>query len=194
MLTWLAPICLIPIPGNTRFPDVEVYLVNLVHREQGLIVAPGNPKSIKGLEDLSQDGVSFVNRQAGSGTRILLDWRLTQLGLDHARITGYQREEYTHMAVAVDVLAGTADVGVGIRAAAQALALDFIPVATERYDLLIPAVHYDNPLVQSFLQVIATQEFRDQVLAMGGYDVRDTGRIIASRNGKAEGKEKQLRD
>jgi putative molybdopterin biosynthesis protein len=175
-------------------PDVEVYLVNLVHREQGLIVAPGNPKSIKGLEDLSQDGVSFVNRQAGSGTRILLDWRLTQLGLDPARITGYQREEYTHMAVAVDVLAGTADVGVGIRAAAQALALDFIPVATERYDLLIPAVHYDNPLVQSFLQVIATQEFRDQVLAMGGYDVRDTGRIIASRNGKAEGKEEQLRD
>lgn len=156
-------------------PGIEAYLVTLVHREQGLIVASGNPKSINGLEDLCRDGISFVNRQSGSGTRILLDWQLGQLGIDPATIDGYQREEYTHMAVAVDVLSGSGDVGMGIHAAAQALNLDFIPVTTERYDLVIPAVHYDNPLVQNFLEVITTQEFKDQVLALGGYDVRETG-------------------
>lgn len=160
---------------NRYLPGLEVYLVNLVHREQGLIVESGNPKSIRGLEDLGRAGVSFVNRQAGSGTRILLDWQLIQLGLDPATINGYQREEYTHMAVAVAVLSGSADVGMGIRAAAQALDLDFIPVTTERYDLVIPAVHYDNSLVQSLLQVIATREFKNQVMALGGYDIRDTG-------------------
>jgi molybdenum cofactor synthesis domain-containing protein len=165
---------------NRYLSGVEVYLINLVHREQGLIVAPDNPKSIKGLEDLTRDGVSFVNRQAGSGTRILLDWRLGQLGIDSAKIKGYQREEYTHMAVAVDILSGTADVGMGIHAAAQALALDFIPVTTERYDLVIPAEYYDNPLVQKLLEVIASQEFKEQVMALGGYDVGDTGRIILS--------------
>jgi len=157
---------------------VEVYLINLVHREQGLLVAQGNPKSIKGLEDLIRDEVNFVNRQAGSGTRVLLDWRLGQLGIDSARIKGYEREEYTHMAVAVDVLSGTADVGMGINAAAQALALDFVPVTTERYDLVIPAENYDNPLVRELLEVIASQEFKEQVIKLGGYDVRDTGRII----------------
>jgi putative molybdopterin biosynthesis protein len=161
-------------------PGVEVYLINLVHREQGLIVAPGNPKSIIGLEDLTRNGVSFVNRQAGSGTRILLDWRLGELGIDPARIKGYEREEYTHMAIAVDVLSGTADVGMGIHAAAQALALDFIPITTERYDLVIPTENYDNPLVKELLEVIASQQFKEQVMALGGYDVRDTGRVVRS--------------
>ena len=171
---------------NRYLPGLEVYLVNLVRRDQGLMVAPGNPKSIKGLEDLAQGGVNFVNRQGGSGTRILLDWRLGQLGIDPASIKGYQREEYTHMAVAVDVLSGTADVGMGIQAAAQALGLDFIPVTTERYDLVIPAVHYYNPLVQELLKVIASQEFKQQVMALGGYDVRDTGRIVGSWIGGEE--------
>ena len=164
-------------------PGVEVYLVNLVHREQGLLVAPGNPKCIKGLEDLSLGAVRFVNRQTGSGTRILLDWTLAQLGLDPTQINGYEREEYTHMAVAVDVLSGSADVGMGIHAAAQALGLDFIPVTTERYDLVIPKAHHNNPLVQGLLEVVATQEFKDQVMAMGGYDVRETGRIIGRLGG-----------
>jgi putative molybdopterin biosynthesis protein len=172
---------------NRYLSGVKIYLINLVHREQGLIVAPGNPKSIKGLEDLTGDGVIFVNRQAGSGTRILLDWRLGQLGIDSAKIKGYQREEYTHMAVAVDVLSGTADVGMGIHAAAQALALDFVPVTSERYDLVIPAENYENPLVQELLAVIAGQEFKEQVMALGGYDVRDTGRLVLSWLAGAEG-------
>ncbi|UCG11279.1 MAG: molybdopterin biosynthesis protein [Deltaproteobacteria bacterium] len=159
-------------------PGLEVHLVNLVYREQGLIVTPGNPRCISGLKDLSRPELTFVNRQAGSGTRILLDWQLTQLGVDPAGINGYEREEYTHMAVAADVLSGTADSGMAIYAAAQALKLDFIPVITERYDLVIPAIHFETPLIQALLEVIASREFKNQVMALGGYDVRDTGRLI----------------
>jgi putative molybdopterin biosynthesis protein len=159
-------------------PGVEVRLVTLVYREQGLIVARGNPRGITGLRDLHRPDLSFVNRQAGSGTRILLDWRLKQLGIDPRRINGYEREEYTHMAVAVDVLSGTADVGMGIYAAARALGLDFLPVITERYDLVIPAVHFEGPLVRTLLRIIISEEFKNQVMALGGYDVRETGTLI----------------
>ncbi|MGE5312112.1 MAG: substrate-binding domain-containing protein, partial [Nitrospirota bacterium] len=162
-------------------PGVEVRLVNLVYREQGLIIPRGNPKGIKGLADIIRPDLSFVNRQAGSGTRILLDWQLKQLGLDPRSISGYEREEYTHMAVAVDVLSGTADAGMGIYAAAQALGLDFLPVITERYDLVIPAVHFDVPLVQTLLRIISSEEFKNQVMALGGYDVRETGTLIPCR-------------
>jgi len=159
-------------------PGVEVKLMNLVYREQGLIIARGNPRGITGLGDITRPDLSFVNRQAGSGTRILLDWRLKQLGLDPRSISGYEREEYTHMAVAVDVLSGTADAGMGIYAAAQALGLDFLPVITERYDLVIPAVHFEGPLVQTLLRIISSDEFKNQVMALGGYDVRETGTLI----------------
>ncbi|MBW1982689.1 MAG: molybdopterin biosynthesis protein, partial [Deltaproteobacteria bacterium] len=159
-------------------PGMDVRLVNLVHREQGLIVARGNPKQIRGLADLGRADVRFVNRQPGSGTRILLDWQLQKLGVDPEQVEGYQREEYTHMAVAVAVLSGSSDVGMGILAAARALELDFIPVVTERYDLVIPAVHLETDLVQILLNIIATREFKDEVTALGGYDVKETGRFI----------------
>jgi molybdenum cofactor synthesis domain-containing protein len=159
-------------------PGVEIRLVNLVYREQGLIIARGNPRGVTGLQDLPRPDLSFVNRQAGSGTRILLDWQLKQLGIDPRRISGYEREEYTHMAVAVDVLSGTADAGMGIYAAARALGLDFLPVTTERYDLVIPAVHFEGPLVQTLLQLISSEEFKNQVMALGGYNVRETGTLI----------------
>jgi putative molybdopterin biosynthesis protein len=110
-------------------------LVTLALREQGLIVAKGNPKRIRSLEDLVRPDVRLVNRQGGSGTRVLLDYHLVESGIDRAEIRGYDDEEYTHMAVAVQVLAGAADVGLGILAAARALDLDFVPVASERYDL-----------------------------------------------------------
>jgi molybdenum cofactor synthesis domain-containing protein len=160
-------------------PGLEVRLVNLVYRDQGLVIARGNPKGIKGLGDLTRPDLSLVNRQAGSGTRVLLDWQLKQLGIDSRAIKGYEREEYTHMAIAVDVLSGTADAGMAIYAAAQALGLDFLPVATERYDLVIPAVHFDGPLVQTLLEIITSKEFKNQVMALGGYDVRDTGTLIS---------------
>jgi putative molybdopterin biosynthesis protein len=157
---------------------MDVRLVNLVYRDQGLIIARGNPRGIKGLGDLTRPDLSLVNRQAGSGTRVLLDWQLKKLRIGPGAINGYEREEYTHMAVAVDVLSGTADAGMAIYAAAQALGLDFLPVATERYDLVIPAAHFDGPLVQTLLEIVSSREFKDQVTALGGYDVRDTGTLI----------------
>ncbi len=156
-------------------PGRSVKLVNLVHRDNGLIVGRGNPKRILGMEDLTRPDVTFINRQGGSGTRILLDYRLKQLGIEPAYIRGYDSEEFTHMSVAVAVLSGSADAGLGIYAAARALGLDFIPVVTEVYDLVIPIEHYDTENVRMLLDVIVSAEFKQRVEALGGYSVRHTG-------------------
>lgn len=155
-----------------------VVLVNLVYREQGLIVAPGNPHGIRGVEDLAMQGLGYINRQRGAGTRILFDFKLKQQGINPDDIRGYEREEYTHMAVAAAVASGSADAGMGIRAAALALGLDFVPVVEERYDLCIPAEYYDTPYVQRLLEVMAEPAFREEVRALGGYDLRDCGKIM----------------
>jgi len=159
-------------------PGRDVVLVNLVYREQGLILAKGNPKNIRGLEDLTRPGISFINRQRGAGTRILLDYQLKKLGIDPDAIHGYEHEEYTHMAVAVAVKAGVADTGLGIKAAAQALGLDFICIAEERYDLCVPGEYWDTPYIQRLLAVITMPEFQTEVKKLGGYDLRDCGRIM----------------
>lgn len=159
-------------------PGIGVRLVNLVLRDQGLIVAPGNPKRIGGIEDLARPDVSFINRQGGSGTRILLDYRLNQLGIDPAAIRGYQTEEYTHMAVAVAVLSGAVDAGLGIYAAARALSLDFVPVVTEEYDLVIPEVHFNTEKIQILLETINSKPFQDRVAVLGGYSTEKTGNFI----------------
>ncbi len=159
-------------------PDVGVKLVNLVLRDQGLIVLPGNPKDINGIEDLGRNDISFINRQSGSGTRILLDFRLTQLGIDPACVNGYENEEFTHMSVAVAVLSGAVDVALGIYAAAKALNLDFIPVVTEQYDLIIPEIFYESENIRILLETINSPEFKKRVQALGGYSTEKTGRII----------------
>ncbi len=161
-------------------PNMSVKLINLVYRDQGLIVPKGNPKGIKGIEDLARDDISFVNRQTGSGTRILLDYRLGSLNIKPETIKGYDQEEFTHMSVAVTVLSGAADTGLGIYAAAKALDLDFIPVVTEEYDLVIPEEFFGDEKIQSMLEVIQSEAFKKQVDQMGGYDTSKTGRIIAS--------------
>ena len=160
--------------------QLDVKLVNLVFRDQGLMVKRGNPRGIKGIEDLARKDITFINRQAGSGTRILLDYRLDQIGLNPAQINGYQHEEFTHMAVAVAVLSGTADTGLGIYAAAAALDLDFIPVVTEQYDLIIPSTHFESENIQLLLETINTSEFKNRVEALGGYSTQRTGEIILS--------------
>lgn len=162
-------------------PDRKVTLINLVYRIQGFIVKKGNPKGIKGFEDLLRDDIVFINRQAGSGTRLLLDKHLKELGASPLQIKGYNRDEYTHMGVASAVLTGRADVGLGILAAAQALGLDFIPVTEERYDILISQEFIELPTVQAVLDVIIKDiEFKKVVNALGGYDTRDMGKIIYS--------------
>ena len=152
-------------------------IFHLVLRDQGLIVARGNPKEIKGINDLTRDDISFINRQAGSGTRVLFDFKLEQLGIKGEAIDGYDHEEFTHMAVAVDVLSGAADCGMGIFAAAKALDLDFIPMEREQYDLIIPSAMLDIPNIQVVFDTIRSQNFRERVLALGGYDPSKSGQL-----------------
>lgn len=160
-------------------PEKKVILINLVYRIQGFIVKKGNPKNIKSFKDLTKEDVVFINRQAGSGTRLLLDKHLRELAISPLSIKGYDRDEYTHMGVASAVLTGRADVGLGIFASAQSLGLDFIPVAEERYDILIPTEFIELPMIQALLNVIREdQEFKKVVSNLGGYDIRDMGKII----------------
>jgi len=161
-------------------PDAGTVLVNLVYRTQGFIVAKSNPKSVNGFEDLTRVDVTFVNRQAGAGTRLLTDLNLRRLNIDPRNVKGYDHEEFTHMAVAAAVLSGTADIGLGVLSAAHALGLDFVPMAQERYDLAIPTRFYDTPMLQALLSIIRDDEvFRNQIVSMGGYDVSDMGKIMA---------------
>ncbi|MGA6925187.1 MAG: molybdopterin biosynthesis protein, partial [Desulfosarcina sp.] len=159
-------------------PEAPVRLVNLVLRDQGLIVPKGNPKEIKSIEDLGRNDIVFINRQGGSGTRILLDYQLDQIGLSPEGIQGYTNEEYTHMNVAVAVLGGTADAGLGIQAAATALGLDFIPVVTEQYDLVIPLAHFESNNIQILLKTIDSAVFKRRVESLGGYSTVKTGTVI----------------
>ncbi|MBW2019352.1 MAG: molybdopterin biosynthesis protein [Deltaproteobacteria bacterium] len=161
-------------------PNLSVKLVNLVYRQQGLIVPRGNPKGISGIQDLARDDITFVNRQAGSGTRILLDYRLAELDIAPESIRGYDQEEFTHMSVAVSVLSGAADTGLGIYAAARALNLDFIPIVTEQYDLVIPEAFLEDEKIQLMLEVVRSDRFKQLVDQLGGYDTSKTGTVFAS--------------
>ncbi len=163
-----------------HLPDTPVYLLHLVRRDQGLIVGSKNPKQIKGIGDLVREDVIFINRQGGSGTRILLDYELEQMGVLPQRISGYQNEEFTHMAVAVAVLSGTADAGMGIYAAAAALGLDFIPVVTESYELLIPADYMETEMMRLLADIIRSDAFKARVTGLGGYHTGKTGDIVWS--------------
>jgi putative molybdopterin biosynthesis protein len=156
--------------------DKPVQVVTFAHREQGLMVAPGNPLSIQSLDDLPR--VRYVNRQRGAGTRVLLDYELSQRGIDPGNIDGYEREEYTHLAVAAAIASGSADSGMGIRSAAMALNLDFIPIAHERYDLVIPAEFVELPMIQHILALLHDDKFRAAVAAQPGYDVSAMGQIV----------------
>lgn len=159
-------------------PDADVRLIHLADRDQGLIVAKSNPKKIHTIKDLVRNDVRFINRQSGSGTRILFDFHLKQNGISPSAINGYADEEFTHMAVAVAVLSGNADAGMGIFAAAKALDLDFIPVARESYDLLIPGRFFESDPIRELLDVIRSETFISRVSALGGYHMKETGRQI----------------
>lgn len=159
--------------------DKKIVLINLVYREQGLLVPRGNPKGIKGFEDLIRDDVVFVNRQPGAGTRLLTDKCLNELGIEPASVRGYDREEYTHMGVASAVLTGVADTGLAVLASARALGLDFIPVAKERYDLAIPREFLSLGMIEGLLKIVREDnEFRETVTGLGGYDISDMGQVM----------------
>jgi putative molybdopterin biosynthesis protein len=159
-------------------PDIPVKIVVLVGRQQGLMVARGNPKNIQSLKDLARDAVSYVNRQSGAGTRVLLDYHLKLLGISPMMIKGYTQEEFTHLAVAAAIASGRADCGLGIAAAAQALDLDFIPLYQERYDLIIPQRYYEDVLLQPLRELLSNEEFKRTVASLAGYTVDQMGQEI----------------
>lgn len=176
--------------GEYNFSYVERYLkgtpvrlVELAMRRQGLLTRKGNPKGLKGIEDLQRADISFINRQGGSGTRVLFDYCLDQRQITPSRISGYDQEEFTHMAVAVSILSGRADAGMAIYASARALDLDFIPVAEERYDLVIPESAWGDFKLEMMLNIIVSQPFRELVASMGGYDISNSGRIMGVWDG-----------
>ena len=164
------------IPQINKFlPEQKVTLINLAYRTQGLIVKKGNPKHITSISDISKPNVEFVNRQLGSGTRILFDYELKSKGINQKSITGYQRQEITHLGVAATVESGLADVGLGLLSAAKAFDLDFIPVTQEKFDLVIPKNHYDSSFLEPLINLIKSDEYKQDIIDLGGYDTKETG-------------------
>lgn len=163
---------------NKYLPNKKICLVKCVKRIQGFMVKKGNPLNIKSFEDLSREKLKFINRQRGSGTRLLLDYNLKKLNIAPEKITGYFREEYTHLAVAAAVAAGDADVGLGVYSAAAMMKLDFIPVCNEEYDIAIPEEYIELDIIKKFIDTIKSKAFKEELEKLGGYDYTETGEII----------------
>ncbi|MGA8718065.1 MAG: substrate-binding domain-containing protein, partial [Solirubrobacteraceae bacterium] len=156
----------------------DVAIVRLVHREQGLLVAPGNPLALTGVADLARPELRYVNRQRGAGTRVLLDYELARAGINPAGIVGYTREEPTHLAVAAAIAADRADCGMGVLAAARAFGLDFVPVTSEPYDLVLERDTLEHPVLAPFWELLSDPAFSSAVEALGGYDTAEMGHRI----------------
>jgi putative molybdopterin biosynthesis protein len=160
-------------------PGTPVRVVGLVKRQQGLLVNKGNPKGISGLEDLRRDDITYVNRQRGAGTRVLLDYLLGLIGIDPGQVNGYDQEEFTHLTVGAAVLSGRADCGMGIAAAAAALELDFLPFFEERYDLIVPEEHYLSDLLAPLWDLLNRAGFRKAISGLPGYNTDVMNETIA---------------
>ena len=161
-------------------PGHAAVIVNLVYRTAGFFVARGNPLAIHDWQDLLKPGIRFVNRERGSGARVLLDEKLRAAGLDRNRIEGYDREETSHLAVASCVARGEADVGLGTeKAALQVASIDFVPMQEERYDLVIRREDAGKPAFQTMLSILRSPAFRNELSGMGGYGLSQFGQIIA---------------
>ncbi len=169
-----------------HIPDKKLRVVTLVGRTQGLFLARGNPKDIRGLMDLTRPELSFVNRQHGAGTRLLLDYQLSQLKINPEQVRGYAREEYTHLSAAALVASGRADCALGIEAASYALDLDFLPLITERFDLIIPEEFYQSDLLAPVLELLNDPKFKQAVHERPGYQIEEMGRLVAVLPGNAE--------
>ncbi|HJV46258.1 MAG TPA: molybdopterin biosynthesis protein [Bacillota bacterium] len=156
----------------------DAVLINLVYRQQGWIVGKGNPKNIQTVSDLVRPDVTYINRQRGAGTRLLLDYLLKQEKIERSQIYGYDRETISHLSVAASVAGGTADTGLGIYSAASEMGLDFIPVVEERYDLLLTRSFYESERCKAVLEIIGSEAFKQEVESLGGYSCRDTGNIM----------------
>ena len=160
------------------FPNGGVRLIRCVGRQQGMMVAKGNPLNIQKFADIAREGIRYVNRQKGSGTRILTDYLCKQDNLDTTAIYGYDREELTHTSVAAQIVSGSADAGMGIYSAAKLYDLDFIPICIEEYDLIVPDHAWETAQVQQMIATLKSDAFKEKILSLGGYTVENPGEII----------------
>jgi excisionase family DNA binding protein len=154
-------------------------VVGLFYRELGWVVPQGNPKGIASIRDLARAKLRFINRQSGSGTRAYLDQQLARVRMSGKKIAGYDETVSTHLEVGLRVLSGRCDVGLATRTTAQLLGLDFVPLTRERFDMVVPRDRFFTKGVQSVLGIVGSRDFRDQVDALGGYDVAVSGRIVS---------------
>jgi putative molybdopterin biosynthesis protein len=167
----------------TYLPDVKPVVVNLFHRELGLVLAPRNPLRIQGLDDLREKRPRFVNRQRGSGTRILLDHHLKRLKISPSGIEGYDREVYTHFEVGLSILSKEADAGIATISAAKLLGLSFVPIARESFDMIIDQKTFFHKGIQAFIETLNSKGFRERVERIVAYDFKDSGKILYSAKG-----------
>ena len=184
--THMAPIHLLDMETgeyNTSYikkylQGLDISIIKCVKRVQGFMVQKGNPLNISTLKDIADRKLKFVNRQRGSGTRLLLDYNLKKMNISAKDISGYEREEFTHLSVAAAVAAGDADCGLGIYSAAIMMGLDFIPVCNEEYDIAVPLQYLKLDMIKEFIEVIKSREFKNELDKLGGYDYCDIGTII----------------
>jgi excisionase family DNA binding protein len=165
---------------STCLANIKAVVVNLFYRELGFIVVHGNPLHINGFSDLKKKGIRVVNRQKGSGTRVLLDYHMDELGISPDSMRGYDREVYTHFEVSLAILSKEADVGIATAAVAKLLGLSFIPITSENFDMILDQSTFFNKGVQGFIELLKSEEFRKSVEKLGGYDFKDSGKILYS--------------
>jgi excisionase family DNA binding protein len=169
------------IPYLSKYlPDINPVVVNLFHRELGFLIQPDKASQIEGFESLTRKKIRFINRQNGSGTRLLLDYHLQKLGIAADQIDGYEKEVYTHFEVGLSIIAGDAEVGIASAAIGKLLGLAFKPITSECFDMILDQSTFFQSGVQSFIETLKTEEFRNRVEKIGGYDFRDSGKIIHS--------------
>jgi len=161
-------------------PDMKTVLVHLFRREIGIVAAPGNPLGIAGIEDIAGEKVRFVNRQEGSGTRVLLDYHLKSSGIPAEAISGYDREVYTHVEVGLSILSGEADAGIATVAVSRLMGLHFIPVTRENFDMVLGQSTYFNKGIQALVEDLRSPGFRERFERLGGYGFEDSGKILYS--------------
>jgi putative molybdopterin biosynthesis protein len=163
-------------------PNVKPVVVNLFYRDLGFVVAPKNPIGIRGFQDLTRKEVRFINRQKGSGTRVLLDYNLKRLKISHSEIQGYEREVYTHLEMGLAVLSKDADVGIATVAVSKLLNLHFIPITRESFDMILDQSTFFEKGIQAFIEILNSKEFRSQIDRLGSYDFKNSGKILYPKN------------
>ena len=165
----------------TYLPNVKPVVVSLFDRDLGFLTAPKNPLGIRGFEDLTRKGVRFLNRQKGAGTRVLLDHHLKRLKTSSSRISGYEKEVYTHFEVGLSILSKEADVGIATIAVSKLFGLPFIPITRERFDMILDRSTFFEKGIQAFIEILKAEEFRDKVERLGAYNFKHSGKILYSK-------------